>query len=84
MLALLIVMSSAGVFVIGRSLRRATRPIEEMMDAAEHVAQGDYSSRVTERGPHDVRQLARAFNRMSERLQTQRRAAPPLAGRHQS
>ena len=69
MLALLIFMSSAGVFVIGRTLRRATQPIEEMMDAAEHVAQGDYTARVTERGPRDVRQLARAFNSMSERLQ---------------
>jgi signal transduction histidine kinase len=61
--------SSAGVFVIGRSLRRATQPIEEMMDAPDHVAQGDYTARVTERGPRDVRQLAHAFNSMSERLQ---------------
>jgi two-component system sensor histidine kinase BaeS len=69
MLAFLMFISSAGVFVIARSLRRATQPIEEMMDAAEHVAQGDYAARVTERGPRDVRQLARAFNSMSERLQ---------------
>ena len=69
MLAFLMFISSAGVFVIGRSLRRATQPIEEMMDAADHVAQGDYAARVTERGPRDVRQLARAFNSMSERLQ---------------
>jgi signal transduction histidine kinase len=65
----LLVFSSAGIFLIGRSLRRATRPIEEMMETAEHVAQGDYSSRVTERGPHEVRQLARTFNTMTERLQ---------------
>jgi len=69
MLALLILMSSAGVFVIGRSLHRATQPIEEMMDAADHVAQGDYTARVTEHGPRDVRHLAHAFNSMSERLQ---------------
>jgi two-component system sensor histidine kinase BaeS len=69
MLALLILMSSAGVFVIGRNLHRATQPIEEMMDAADHVAQGDYTARVTEHGPRDVRQLAHAFNSMSERLQ---------------
>jgi two-component system OmpR family sensor kinase/two-component system sensor histidine kinase BaeS len=59
----------AGIFIIGRSLRRATRPIEEMMDAADHVAQGDYNTRVTERGPREVRHLAHAFNSMSERLQ---------------
>ncbi len=69
MLALLMFGSSVGVFVIGRSLRRATQPIEEMMDAADHVAQGDYAARVTERGPRDVRHLAHAFNSMSERLQ---------------
>ena len=69
LLALLVFGSSAGVFVIGRSLRHATQPIEEMMDAAEHVAQGDYAARVTERGPHEVRQLVHAFNSMSERLQ---------------
>jgi two-component system sensor histidine kinase BaeS len=69
MLALLIVMSSTGVFTVARGLRRATRPIEDMMDAADHVAQGDYSTRVTVRGPRDVRHLVQAFNSMSERLQ---------------
>jgi two-component system, OmpR family, sensor histidine kinase BaeS len=69
MLALLMFISSAGVFVAARSLRRATQPIEEMMDAADQVAQGDYTSRVPERGPRDVRHLVRAFNSMSERLQ---------------
>ncbi len=39
------------------------------MDAAEHVAHGDYAARVTERGPREVRHLAQAFNSMSERLQ---------------
>jgi two-component system sensor histidine kinase BaeS len=68
MLALLIFMSSAGVFAIGRSLRRATQPIEEMMAAADQVAQGDYSTHVAERGPREVRQLTRAFNTMTERL----------------
>jgi len=68
-LGLLMFISSAGVFAIGRSLRRATQPIEEMMDAADHVARGDYASRVTERGPRDVRHLVHAFNSMSEQLQ---------------
>ncbi len=69
LLALLMFLSSAGVFTVARGLRHATQPIDEMMDAAVHVAQGDYGARVTERGPRDVRQLARAFNSMSERLQ---------------
>jgi signal transduction histidine kinase len=69
LLALLMFISAAGVFIAARSLRRATQPIEEMMDAADHVAQGDYTARVPERGPRDVRHLVRAFNSMSERLQ---------------
>jgi signal transduction histidine kinase len=40
------------------------------MDAAARVAEGDYSARATVQGPPDVRDLARAFNRMAERLET--------------
>jgi signal transduction histidine kinase len=64
-----IFLGALALWGMGRTLRRATQPIEEMMDAAQHVAQGDYSSRVTERGPRDVRHLAHAFNSMSEQLQ---------------
>src|SRR5512139_2761865 len=64
-----IVGSALSLWGMGRSLRRAARPIEEMMAAAEHVAEGDYTARVTERGPREVRHLAHAFNSMSERLQ---------------
>jgi signal transduction histidine kinase len=65
----LLILGSTAMFFMGRTLRRATQPIEEMMDAADQVAQGDYTARVTERGPRDVRHLVRAFNSMSERLQ---------------
>jgi signal transduction histidine kinase len=43
------------------------------MDAAGRVAEGDYDSRVPERGPSSVRALARSFNTMTERLQHQDR-----------
>lgn len=71
------------VFVIGsaifagQALRRATRPIEDVMDAASKVAEGDYAVRVGEHGPKEVRALARSFNTMTARLQVndeQRRA----------
>ncbi len=64
-----LVLGGVGIFFVGHTLQRATQPIEEMMDAADHVAQGDYATRVTERGPRDVKHLAHAFNSMSERLQ---------------
>src|SRR6185312_3060699 len=40
-----------------------------MMAAASRVEAGDYSARVGESGPADVRRLARAFNAMSTRLE---------------
>jgi two-component system sensor histidine kinase BaeS len=58
-----------GFFLIGRTLRRITQPIGDMMDAADRIAEGNYTTRVPERGPREVRKLAHAFNSMSERLQ---------------
>jgi two-component system sensor histidine kinase BaeS len=65
----LLMLGGTALFFMGRMLRRATQPVEEMMDAAQHVAQGDYAARVMERGPREVRHLVHAFNSMSERLQ---------------
>jgi two-component system OmpR family sensor kinase len=59
----------SSLFRGGRALRRTMRPIEDVMDAASLVAAGDYSARVEESGPHEVRALARSFNAMTERLQ---------------
>lgn len=58
-------------------LRRMSMPLDDMLDASNKVAEGDYSARVDERGPHEVRSLAQAFNSMATRLQVndeQRRA----------
>jgi signal transduction histidine kinase len=50
-------------------MRRVASPLGAVMDAAESVADGDYATRVAERGPPPVRALARSFNTMTERLQ---------------
>jgi len=52
-----------------RAARRIARPMAEVMEAAERVAGGDYGVRVDERGPRDLRRLARSFNAMTERLE---------------
>ena len=71
------------VFVISlaalaaRNLRRVSRPLDELVEASNKVAEGDFSARVEERGPNEVRSLLHGFNSMAERLQTndqQRRA----------
>jgi two-component system sensor histidine kinase BaeS len=65
-----LVLVGAIVVALGRTLRAAAQPIDQLIAAAEHVEAGDYSPRVTEAGPRPLRRLARAFNTMSARLET--------------
>ena len=64
-----LVLIFVGLFLLARSLRYAATPIGDMMEAAGRVADGDYAARVDERGPREVRALARTFNSMAARLQ---------------
>jgi signal transduction histidine kinase len=59
----------AAFALVGRTFRRTARPIGDVMEAADRVAGGDYSARVGERGPGELRRLARSFNTMAERLE---------------
>jgi signal transduction histidine kinase len=71
---LLIFFVVAGVF---STVRRAVVPLGDVMDAADKVAEGDYTVHLEERGPRELRRLARSFNTMTARLQAndeQRRA----------
>jgi two-component system sensor histidine kinase BaeS len=61
-------------FLIGRAVRRMAAPVGDVMEAADRVAAGDYAVRLQERGPREMRRLARSFNAMAEKLQ---------AGEHQ-
>lgn len=51
------------------TLRGLWRPLDNLLAASNRVAEGDYSARVEESGPREVRSMARAFNSMAERLQ---------------
>lgn len=67
----------ATLFRAVRSLRRMTIPLDGLLNASNQVAEGDYSARVDEKGPPEVRSLTRAFNTMAARLELhdqQRRA----------
>lgn len=57
------------LLVVALGLGRATRPVGGLIEAAGRIEAGDYSTRVPERGPREVRQVARAFNAMSARLE---------------
>jgi two-component system, OmpR family, sensor histidine kinase BaeS len=52
-----------------RGLRHFSRPLGDLLEASDRVADGDYSARVAEQGPREVRSVARAFNTMASRLQ---------------
>jgi two-component system sensor histidine kinase BaeS len=62
---------AAGVAIlvlVVRMFRHLAAPVGGLVDAAGRIEQGDYSVQVAERGPREVRSLARAFNTMSRRL----------------
>lgn len=52
-----------------RSLRRMSMPLDNLLDASDRVARGDFAARVEEKGPPEVRALTRGFNSMAERLE---------------
>ena len=66
---LALIIGLAGILFTGRALRAMTGGVGEFMDAVGRVSDGDYAARVNERGPRDLRALARAFNRMAARLE---------------
>ena len=69
------VISMAALSVL--NLRRMSMPFDDLLEASNKIAEGDYSVRVDERGPREIRSLTRAFNSMVSRLQVndqQRRA----------
>ena len=65
LLILLVTLIAAAVM----SLRRFSRPLDDLLAASNRVAEGDYSARVEESGPREVRSMTQAFNSMAERLQ---------------
>lgn len=48
--------------------RRISRPVADLLGAAERVAGGDYGVAVEPTGPRDLRALTRTFNDMAARL----------------
>jgi len=58
------------MWAIVRSLRRTAEPIGSVMEAADRVAEGDYTVRVEPHGSSEVQNLMLTFNAMTTRLQT--------------
>lgn len=60
----------AAIVFATRNLRRMSRPLDELVEASNKVADGDYSARVDVRGTPEIRSLLLGFNSMAERLQS--------------
>jgi len=56
--------------LLARSFRGVARPVGDLIEAAGRVEAGSYDAHVPERGPREMRSLARAFNAMVARLAT--------------
>ncbi|MET0772384.1 MAG: ATP-binding protein [Candidatus Limnocylindrales bacterium] len=67
-IGIIIVLLLVVAALASRLLQPTTASVGELIDGAERVQQGDYTARVTESGPTELRTLARAFNQMSDRL----------------
>ncbi len=60
----------AGIVLTARAVRRLAGPVGEVIEAAERLESGDLAARAEVQGPREVRALARAFNAMAARLET--------------
>ena len=67
---------AVGLFLVALfavAMRRVALPLGDIVEAANRVADGDYSTRITEYGPPSLRTVGRAFNSMAARLESQER-----------
>ncbi|MGH2619121.1 MAG: sensor histidine kinase [Anaerolineales bacterium] len=72
----IVLLAGLGLARMLGGLRRGALSLGDLIEAAGLVEEGDYSARIAQRGPRELRLLGRAFNDMAERLQlteTQRR-----------
>lgn len=65
-LALLVIVMSIALWVVARSI---TRPLSELAKAADSVGRDLRQPKLAERGAREIRNAARAFNTMQDRMQ---------------
>jgi two-component system, OmpR family, sensor histidine kinase BaeS len=66
------------VLIVIRLARGTGAPVADLIEGAGRVEAGEIGTQVPERGPSEVRSLARAFNAMSARLADNERARRTL------
>ena len=66
----LVFLLAAFLIIVGGFLQRMINPLDDVMDAADRVASGDYKARLQVHGPLPIREFMESFNTMTSRLQT--------------
>jgi two-component system OmpR family sensor kinase/two-component system sensor histidine kinase BaeS len=69
-----LVLGAIGFIAFRVLMRRVAEPVGEIVAAADSIAARNFSVRVPEQGPESVRSVARAFNTMASRLESQEQA----------
>ena len=59
----------ATLVLLGRIFRGVAGPVGDLIEATGRLEAGSYDARVAERGPREMRSLARAFNAMAARIE---------------
>jgi two-component system, OmpR family, sensor histidine kinase BaeS len=62
-----------GLVLAGRAFWRNTRTVGTLMDAADRVSEGDYSTRVPDLGARQLGRLTTSINAMTEHLESNER-----------
>lgn len=66
LLAIVSVVLGTGIAAIFS--RVPLRPVRRLISATDRLAQGDFSARITFRGPNELQRLSESFNHMAEEL----------------
>lgn len=66
---IILLLALVGFFLVARGMRRVTRPVGDLIEAAARIQKGDYSVRVAEHGAPEIRSVAHAFNAMTAQLE---------------
>ena len=70
MIGLALIFVAIGALLVGRLSVGITTPLHELAQAADKIAAGDYSRRVTADRADEIGQLGRAFNAMAAEVKT--------------
>lgn len=64
----LALMAIAIVIIVAFAVRRVTRPLKDLSEAADRLGRGESVDQLPQTGPREVRAVTGAFNEMQERL----------------